>query len=91
MSLDIPEEHDAESYAAGYAAAMRHIGQHALAGATELSPEDYPTDSDASATRGVTDDGDDDTCSECGARLLASMGAAETTTPAGMICPECEL
>lgn len=37
------------------------------------------------------DEADDDACPECGNDLLPSMGADETTTPAGAVCPECEL
>lgn len=37
-------------------------------------------------------DEDADECRECGLELLDSMGAAETEySPAGRVCPECEL
>lgn len=50
----------------------------------------------AETYRGALDadaDGDDEpeVCPECGGDLLASMGADETMTPEGMVCPECEL
>ena len=32
-----------------------------------------------------------DECPECGSDLLDSMGADETSTPSGTVCPECEL
>lgn len=37
------------------------------------------------------DDAESDVCQECGGDLLASMGADETITPEGTVCPECEL
>lgn len=51
----------------------------------------------AETYRGALDaDGEDDTdepevCPECGGDLLASMGAGETATPEGLVCPDCEL
>ena len=86
-SLDVPERYDAESYRAGYAAAMRQIGQAALAGADGLAPV-----GDADAGTSVDGRGsDDDSCEECGADTLASMGAPAGSSPEGRVCPRCEL
>lgn len=77
MPIDVPEEYDPESAEWGYAQAMRDIGRTALANAEGLDPSDA--------------DADEDACPDCGSALLSSMGAAETSTPKGRVCPECEL
>lgn len=82
-SLDVPDAYDAESYRAGYAQAMTHIGQMALQGADGIRPSE--------ASGGDTDASGDDVCPECGAETLASMGAPEDVSPAGRVCPACEL
>ena len=86
--LEVPAQYDPESYRAGYAQAMRHIGQTALAGAEGLQQG-------ASVDERSTDDNSgeatEDTCPECGADTLASMGAPAGVTPAGRVCPACEM
>lgn len=82
-ALSVPERFDDESFRAGYAQAMRHIGQTALAGADGIDPA--PVDECGPA------DDSDDVCPECGADTLASMGAPDDVTPAGRVCPACEL
>lgn len=83
--LEVPDAYDEESYRAGYAAAMTHIGHLALSGADGLAP------SGASVDERGDDDSGDGVCPECGAETLASMGAPEDVTPGGRVCPSCEL
>lgn len=81
--LDVPERFDSESFRAGYAQAMTHIGHMALSGADGMRP-DPVEDSDSS-----TDEG---SCQTCDAPLLDSMGADESDhSPSGYVCPSCDL
>lgn len=79
MSLNVPDEYDDDAYRAGYAAAMRQIGTMALHGAGEIDPNESD------------DESDPETCPECGGPVYNSMGADKDVTPAGRVCPECEL
>lgn len=46
----------------------------------------------AAVSRGEPQDEGEDECQECGSELLSSMGADESEySPAGYVCPGCEL
>lgn len=78
--LDVPDEYDEPAYRAGYARAMTEIGRAALQGAAVIAPDQVPEDDEPAGV-----------CDECGAEPVPSMGADETVTPAGTVCPGCEL
>lgn len=85
--VPVPADYDetqAEAFRAGFRTCAQLFGQAAetyyRASASEGGE---PPDSDA-------EDGDAE-CEDCGGEPVASMGAAETVTPAGTVCPECEL
>jgi len=74
------------AYKEGYADAMVQIGQTALDGAAVIRSDDRQSLDDEA------DDEDDEDCRTCGQPLLSSMGADETAhSPAGMVCPDCDL
>jgi len=71
----------------GHAASMH---EQAVAAALEGDAPTAVAPSGGSAADGK--DEDEETCRTCGQPLLASMGADETAhSPAGMVCPDCDL
>lgn len=82
VQVPIPDdldEDEREAYKAGFKACAELFGTAAATYASAVS--DRPQD----------DEDDVDECGECGGELLDSMGADETMTPPGTVCPECEL
>lgn len=82
VAVPIPEDYDAAERAAfkrGFQACAELFGTAAATYAAAVSDDQ------------VGDDEPPTECPNCGSDLLDSMGAAETATPAGTVCPECDL
>lgn len=89
VALPVPPDYDDAERAAYLTGAQAVAQLFGSAAETYIQAARAQRDGDGP---GAGDDRDDaDVCPECGADLLASMGADETLTPAGTICPACEL
>lgn len=82
VRIPIPDSYDDDeraAFRAGFGACAELFGTAAATYAAAMGTDTHD------------DDDDPEECPDCGKDLLQSMGADETTTPAGMTCPNCEL
>lgn len=83
ITVPVPSDYDesqADAFRKGFQACAQLFG-HAAETYFHAAGGDEPADGDD----------DEPACDECGADPLPSMGADETCTPAGTVCPDCEL